>query len=195
MKTIEYIPKNIFSIADAKRGDIGNTSKMYAKTFFETMDFDSITVNPYMGSDSVEPFLEFNNKWVILLALTSNIGSNDFQELNLDDNQKLYQKVIETSKTWKNSSRIMYVVGAKNTKEIRKIRDMVPNSYLLIPGVGAQGGNMDEICKQGLDKNLKLIINSSRSIIYASLNDDFAECAAKEAKKIRDEMENYINAL
>ena len=185
----------IFTIADAKRGDIGNTSKMYANAFLNELNFDSITVSPYMGSDSVEPFLSIEDKLVFLLALTSNIGSNDFQELNLDDNNKLYQKVIETSKTWKNSSRIMYVVGAKNTKEIRKIRDMVPNSYLLIPGVGAQGGNMAEICKQGLDKNLKLIINSSRSIIYASLNDDFAECAAKEAKKIRDEMENYINAL
>ena len=195
MKTIEYIPKNIFSIADAKRGDIGNTSKMYANAFLEELNFDSITVSPYMGSDSVEPFLSIEDKLVFLLALTSNIGSNDFQELNLDNNNKLYQKVIETSRTWKNSSRIMYVVGAKNTKEIRKIRDMVPDSYLLIPGVGAQGGNMAEICKQGLDNNLKLIINSSRSIIYASINDDFAECAAKEAKKIRDEMENYINAL
>ena len=185
----------IFTIADAKRGDIGNTSKMYANAFLEELNFDSITVSPYMGSDSVEPFLSIEDKLVFLLALTSNIGSNDFQELNLGDNQKLYQKVIETSKTWKNSSRIMYVVGAKNTKEIRKIRDMVPDSYILIPGVGAQGGNMAEICKQGLDKNLKLIINSSRSIIYASLNDDFAECDAKEAKKIRDEMENYINSL
>ena len=168
---------------------------MYANAFLEELNFDSITVSPYMGSDSVEPFLSIEDKLVFLLTLTSNIGSNDFQELNLDDNKKFYQKVIETSKTWKNSSRIMYVVGAKNTKEIRKIRDMVPDSYLLIPGFGAQGGNMAEICKQGLDKNLKLIINSSRSIIYASLNDDFAKCAAKEAKKIRDEMENYINAL
>ena len=197
-KIVNYLNQSypeIFTIADAKRGDIGNTSKMYANAFLKELNFDSITVSPYMGYDSVEPFLSIEDKLVFLLALTSNIGSNDFQELNLDNNQKLYQKVIETSKTWKNSSRIMYVVGAKNTKEIRKIRDMVPDSYLLIPGVGAQGGNMAEICKQGLDKNLKLIINSSRSIIYASLNDDFAECAAKEAKKIRDEMENYINAL
>ena len=148
-----------------------------------------------MGSDSVEPFLSIEDKLVFLLALTSNIGSNDFQELNLDDNNKLYQKVIETSKTWKNSKRIMYVVGAKNTKEIGKIRNMVPDSYLLIPGVGAQGGDMAEICEHGLDKNLKLIVNSSRSIIYASDNDDFAECAAKEAKKIKDQMEEYINAL
>ncbi len=197
-KIANYLNQNypeIFTIADAKRGDIGNTSKMYANAFLEELNFDSITVSPYMGSDSVEPFLSIEDKLVFLLALTSNIGSNDFQELNLDNNNKLYQKVIETSRTWKNSSRIMYVVGAKNTKEIRKIRDMVPDSYLLIPGVGAQGGNMAEICKQGLDNNLKLIINSSRSIIYASINDDFAECAAKEAKKIRDEMENYINAL
>jgi orotidine-5'-phosphate decarboxylase len=182
-KIANYLNQNypeIFTIADAKRGDIGNTSKMYANAFLEKLNFDSISIE---------------DKLVFLLALTSNIGSNDFQELNLDDNNKLYQKVIETSRTWKNSSRIMYVVGAKNTKEIRKIRDMVPDSYLLVPGVGAQGGNMAEICKQGLDNNLKLIINSSRSIIYASIKDDFAECAAKEAKKIRDEMENYINAL
>ena len=140
-------------------------------------------------------FLTIEDKLVFLLALTSNIGSKDFQELNLDDNNKLYQKVIETSNTWKNSSRIMYVVGAKNSKEIGKIREMVPDSYLLIPGVGVQGGNMAEICRYGLDKNLKLIINSSRSIIYASANDDFFEYAAKEAKKIKDEMEEYINAL
>ena len=197
-KIINYLNENypeIFTIADAKRGDIGNTSKMYANAFLKKLKFDSITVSPYMGSDSVEPFLSFENKVVFLLALTSNTGSNDFQELDLHGNNKLYQKVIETSRTWKDSNRIMYVVGAKNTKEIGKIRNMVPNSYLLIPGVGAQGGNMAKICKYGLDKNLKLIINSSRSIIYASANDDFAKCAADEAKKIKDEMEKYINAL
>ena len=154
-KIVNYLNQcypEVFTIADAKRGDLGNTSKMYN-------------------------------------------GSNDFQELDIDDKNKLYQKVIEISKTWKNSSRIMYVVGAKNTKEILKIRRMVPNSYLLIPGVGAQGGNMTEICKYGLDKNLKLIINSTRSIIYASANDDFAQSAAYEAKKIQVEMEKNINAL
>ena len=197
-KIVNYLNQSypeVFTIADAKRGDIGNTSKMYANAFLKELNFDSITVSPYMGYDSVEPFLSIEDKLVFLLTLTSNNGSNDFQELDIDDNNKLYQKVIEISKTWKNSSRIMYVVGAKNTKEILKIRRMVPNSYLLIPGVGAQGGNMTEICKYGLDKNLKLIINSTRSIIYASVNDDFAQSAAYEAKKIQVEMEKNINAL
>ena len=187
---------DIFTIADAKRGDIGNTSKMYASAFLKDLDFDSITVSPYMGSDSVEPFLIFDNKYVFLLALTSNKGSSDFQELILDDNSnKLYEKVIRVSKTWKNNDKIMYVVGAKNTEEIKKIRQLVPNSYLLIPGLGAQGGNLKEICKYGLDKDFKIIVNSSRSIIYASSNDDFAEKAALEAKKIQYEMESYINNL
>ena len=197
-KIVNYLNQSypeVFTIADAKRGDIGNTSKMYANAFLKELNFDSITVSPYMGYDSVEPFLSIEDKLVFLLTLTSNNGSNDFQELDIDDHNKLYQKVIEISKTWKNSSRIMYVVGAKNTKEILKIRRMVPNSYLLIPGVGAQGGNMTEICKYGLDKNLKLIINSTRSIIYASVNDDFAQSAAYEAKKIQVEMEKNINAL
>ena len=197
-KIVNYLNQSypeIFTIADAKRGDIGNTSKMYANAFLKELNFDSITVSPYMGYDSVEPFLSIEDKFLFLLTITSNNGSNDFQELDIDDNNKLYQKVIEISKTWKNSSRIMYVVGAKNTKEILKIRRMVPNSYLLIPGVGAQGGNMTEICKYGLDKNLKLIINSTRSIIYASVNDDFDQSAAYEAKKIQVEMEKNINAL
>ena len=187
---------DIFTIADAKRGDIGNTSKMYASAFLKDLDFDSITISPYMGSDSVEPFLIFDNKYVFLLALTSNKGSSDFQELILDDNSnKLYDKVIRVSKTWKNNDKIMYVVGAKNTEEIKKIRQLVPNSYLLIPGLGAQGGNLKEICKYGLDKDFKIIVNSSRSIIYASSNDDFAEKAALEAKKIQYEMKSYINNL
>ena len=198
-KISNYLKTNyndIFTIADAKRGDIGNTSKMYAKAFLKDLDFDSITVSPYMGSDSVEPFLIFDNKYVFLLALTSNKGSSDFQELILDDNSnKLYEKVIRVSKTWKNNDKIMYVVGAKNTEEIKKIRQLVPNSYLLIPGLGAQGGNLKEICKYGLDKDFKIIVNSSRSIIYASLNGDFAEKAALEAKKIQHEMESYINNL
>ena len=198
-KISNYLKTNyndIFTIADAKRGDIGNTSKMYASAFLKDLDFDSITVSPYMGSDSVEPFLIFDNKYVFLLALTSNKGSSDFQELILDDNSdKLYEKVIRVSKTWKNNDKIMYVVGAKNTEEIKKIRQLVPNSYLLIPGLGAQGGNLKEICKYGLDKDFKIIVNSSRSIIYASSNDDFAEKAALEAKKIQYEMKSYINNL
>jgi orotidine-5'-phosphate decarboxylase len=149
-----------------------------------------------MGSDSVEPFLTFENKYVFLLALTSNKGSEDFQELVLDDNSgKLYEKVINMSKTWANNDKIMYVVGAKNTEEIGKIRKLVPNSYLLIPGVGAQGGNLKEICEYGLDKDFKLIVNSSRSIIYASPNDDFAKKASEAAKKIQNEMELIIDKL
>ena len=199
VKISEYLKNTypeIFTIADAKRGDIGNTSKMYASAFLKDLDFDSITVSPYMGSDSVEPFLTFDNKFVFLLALTSNKGSEDFQELVLDDNSgKLYEKVINMSKTWANNDKIMYVVGAKNTEEIGKIRKLVPNSYLLIPGVGAQGGNLKEICEYGLDKDFKLIVNSSRSIIYASPNDDFAKKASEAAKKIQNEMELIIDKL
>ena len=198
-KISKYLKDNypdIFTIADAKRGDIGNTSKMYASAFLKDLDFDSITVSPYIGSDSVEPFLTFDNKYVFLLALTSNKGSEDFQELFLDDNsRKLYEKVINVSKTWANNDRIMYVIGAKNTEEIKNVRKLVPESYLLIPGVGAQGGNLKEICKYGLDKDYKLIVNSSRSIIYASADDDFAEKAALEAKNIQNEMESYIDKL
>tara|TARA_B100000575_G_scaffold54069_1_gene40604 strand:- start:41202 stop:42023 length:822 start_codon:yes stop_codon:yes gene_type:complete len=194
----QYLKENypeIFTIADAKRGDIGNTSRMYAKAFLKDLDFDSITVSPYMGSDSVEPFLSIDNKYVFLLALTSNEGSKDFQEQIINNSNKLYENIIVTSQKWTNSDRIMYVVGAKNTKEIKKIRTLAPNSYLLIPGLGAQGGNLKEICKYGLDNDLKLIVNSSRSIIYASLEDDFAKKAQIEAQKIQKEMEFYINSL
>ena len=197
-KISKYLKQNypeIFTIADAKRGDIGNTSKMYAKAFLEDLDFDSITVSPYMGSDSVEPFLTVENKYVFLLALTSNDGSKDFQEQILNNSMKLYENVVVTSQKWSNSNKIMYVVGAKNTKEIKKIRGLAPNSYLLIPGVGAQGGNLKEICKYGLDNDLKLIVNSSRSIIYASLEDDYAKMAQIEAKKIQSEMQLYLNDL
>ena len=193
MKTIEYIPKNIFSIADAKRGDIGNTSKMYAKTFFETMDFDSITVNPYMGSDSVEPFLDFNNKWVILLALTSNKGSEDFQNFSNQSNVKLYQQVIEKSMNWSDDSRIMYVVGATKSDSLKEIRKIIPDHFLLIPGVGAQGGSLDDVVKFGMNKDCGLLINSSRSIIYAGHGENFAENAREAALKIKLEMENYLS--
>ena len=193
MKTIEYIPKNIFSIADAKRGDIGNTSKMYAKTFFETMDFDSITVNPYMGSDSVEPFLDFNNKWVILLALTSNKGSEDFQNFSNQSNVKLYQQVIEKSMNWSDDSRIMYVVGATKSDSLKEIRKIIPDHFLLIPGIGAQGGSLDDVVKYGMNKDCGLLINSSRSIIYAGHGENFAENAREAALKIKSEMENYLS--
>jgi orotidine-5'-phosphate decarboxylase len=201
-KSLEKISKylnsafpEIFTIADAKRGDIGNTSQMYANAFLKDLDFDSITVSPYMGSDSVEPFLSFKNKYVFLLALTSNKGSEDFQELTMNNSTKLFETVIRTSRKWKNSDRIMYVVGAKNTEEIGKIRTIVPDSYLLVPGIGAQGGNLEEICKYGLDKDFKLIVNSSRSIIYASNNPDFAQMARNEAKKIQMQMENYLKKI
>ena len=193
MKTIEYIPKNIFSIADAKRGDIGNTSKMYAKTFFETMDFDSITVNPYMGSDSVEPFLDFNNKWVILLALTSNKGSEDFQNFSNQSNIKLYQQVIEKSMNWSDDSRIMYVVGATKSNSLKEIRKIIPDHFLLIPGIGAQGGSLDDVVKYGMNKDCGLLINSSRSIIYAGHGENFADNAREAALKIKLEMENYLS--
>ena len=193
---INYINSNypeIFTIADAKRGDIGNTSNMYAKAFFENLEFDSITISPYMGKDSVEPFLSFDNKYVFLLTLTSNSGSEDFQLKQISNtSNKLYEDVILTSKEWKNSQNIMYVVGAKNVKEIARIRKLVPNSYLLIPGVGAQGGSLKDICNNGLDSGLKLLVNSSRSIIYSSNAKDYAEKAMLAASEIQEEMERYI---
>ena len=197
-KISTYLNSNfpeIFTIADAKRGDIGNTSQMYANAFLKDLDFDSITVSPYMGSDSVEPFLSFKNKYVFLLALTSNKGSEDFQELITNNSTKLFETVIRKSRKWKNSDKIMYVVGAKNTEEIGMIRKIVPDSYILVPGIGAQGGNLEEICKYGLDKDQKIIVNSSRSIIYASDTPDFAQVARNEAKKIQMEMEKYLNNI
>ena len=195
-KIIKYINSNypeIFTIADAKRGDIGNTSNMYAKAFFENLEFDSITISPYMGKDSVEPFLSHDNKYVFLLALTSNLGSEDFQLKKISSNSnKLYEDVVLKSREWKNSENLMYVVGAKNVEEISKIRKLVPNSYLLIPGVGAQGGSLKDICNNGLDSGLKLLVNSSRSIIYSSNTKDYAEKAMLAASKIQEEMERYI---
>ena len=190
-KTINYINENypeIFTIADAKRGDIGNTSTMYAKAFFEDLDFDSVTVAPYMGKDSVEPFLAFNNKHTIMLALTSNEGAFDFQTKNVDG-KELYKVVIETSKTWKNSENLMYVVGATKAEYFTEIRQLIPNSFLLVPGVGAQGGSLQEVCKYGMSENIGLLINSSRGIIYASNETDFAEKAREEALKMQQEME------
>lgn len=190
-KTINYINEKypeIFTIADAKRGDIGNTSTMYAKAFFEDLDFDSVTVAPYMGKDSVEPFLAFNNKHTIMLALTSNEGAFDFQTKNVDG-KELYKVVIETSKTWKNSENLMYVVGATKAEYFTEIRQLIPNSFLLVPGVGAQGGSLQEVCKYGMSENVGLLINSSRGIIYASNETDFAEKAREEALKMQQEME------
>jgi orotidine-5'-phosphate decarboxylase len=195
-KTINYINDNypeIFTIADAKRGDIGNTSSMYAKAFFEDLNCDSVTVAPYMGKDSVEPFLAFENKHTIMLALTSNEGAFDFQTLNVDG-QELYKQVLETSKTWKNSENLMYVVGATKAEYFTEIRKIVPDSFLLVPGVGAQGGSLSEVCKYGMNDNVGLLINSSRGIIYASNDTDFADVARAEALKMQQEMEEILNA-
>lgn len=204
-KTIVYINENypeIFTIADAKRGDIGNTSSMYAKAFFEDLNFDSVTVAPYMGKDSVEPFLAFKNKHTIMLALTSNEGAFDFQTLNVDETRgeaersgakELYKHVLETSKTWKNSKNLMYVVGATKAEYFTEIRKIVPDSFLLVPGVGAQGGSLAEVCKYGMNANVGLLINSSRAIIYASNGTDFVEKARAEALKMQQEMEQIMN--
>ena len=193
-KTINYINEKhpeIFTIADAKRGDIGNTSSMYAKAFLEDLNFDSVTVAPYMGKDSVAPFLAFENKHTILLALTSNEGAYDFQTLTA--NQKpLYQQVLETSITWKNSQNLMYVVGATKAEYFAEIRKIVPDSFLLVPGVGAQGGSLSEVCKYGMNSVIGLLINSSRAIIYASNEDNFAIKAREEALKIQSEMEAIL---
>ncbi|CAM4135685.1 orotidine-5'-phosphate decarboxylase [Flavobacterium weaverense] len=194
-KTIKYINAtypDIFTIADAKRGDIGNTSTMYAKAFFEDMNFDSVTVAPYMGKDSVEPFLAFENKHAIMLALTSNEGAFDFQTLNVKG-KELYKQVLETSKTWKNSDKLMYVVGATKAEYFTEIRKIVPDSFLLVPGVGAQGGSLSEVCKYGMNKNVGLLINSSRGIIYASNKTDFTQKAREEALKIQQEMEQILS--
>ena len=185
-KTIEYLNSNhpdIFTIADAKRGDIGNTSTMYAKAFFEEMDFDSVTVAPYMGKDSVEPFLAFKDKHTILLALTSNEGAFDFQTQKIGTDE-LYKKVLRTSLTWQNSENLMYVVGATKAEFLKEIREIVPQHFLLVPGVGAQGGSLEEVCKYGLNDVYGLLINSSRGIIYASKGEDFAEVAAQKAKEL-----------
>ena len=193
-KTINYINDNypeIFTIADAKRGDIGNTSSMYAKAFFEDLNFDSVTVAPYMGRDSVEPFLAFENKHTILLALTSNEGAFDFQTLNVEG-KELYKQVLETSKNWKNSENLMYVVGATKAEYFAEIRKIVSDSFLLVPGVGAQGGSLQEVCKYGLNANVGLLINSSRAIIYASNGTDFAQKAREEALKMQEEMETIL---
>jgi len=196
-KTIDYINGNhpdIFTIADAKRGDIGNTSAMYAKAFFDDLKFDSITVAPYMGKDSVEPFLAFENKHTIMLALTSNEGAFDFQTLKVDG-KELYKQILETSKTWNNSENLMYVVGATKAEYFTEIRKIIPDSFILVPGVGAQGGSLSEVCKYGMNANVGLLINSSRAIIYASNGLDFAEKARAEALLMQQEMQAILEAI
>lgn len=194
-KTIQYLNKkhpDIFTIADAKRGDIGNTATMYAKAFFDDLAFDSVTVAPYMGKDSVEPFLAFENKHTILLALTSNAGASDFQTKKIGKNE-LFEHVLETSKTYKNCKNLMYVVGATKAHYFKEIRKIIPNSFLLVPGVGAQGGDLKSVCKYGLNEHIGLLINSSRGIIYASNKLDFAEAARAKAKELQTEMETILN--
>ena len=190
-KTINYLNKyypNHFIIADAKRGDIGNTSKMYARTFFEEYDVDALTVAPYMGEDSVTPFLGYDGKWVILLALTSNKGSNDFQLTTDTEGEHLFEKVIRKSQQWGNIDNMMYVVGATQGKMFEDIRKVAPESFLLVPGVGAQGGSLEEVCRYGMTKDCGLLVNSSRGIIYASDGEDYAEVAAQKAKELQEQM-------
>ncbi len=190
-KTIKYLNENYpdhFIIADAKRGDIGNTSAMYARTFFEEYDIDALTVAPYMGEDSVTPFLTYKNKWVILLALTSNKGSHDFQLTEDNNGERLFEKVLRKSQEWGNDENMMYVVGATQGEMFKDIRKVVPNHFLLVPGVGAQGGSLQEVCKYGITKDCGLLVNSSRGIIYASNGEDFAEAAAQKAKALQEEM-------
>ncbi|MBR5764967.1 MAG: orotidine-5'-phosphate decarboxylase [Bacteroidaceae bacterium] len=195
-KTIKYLNENYsnhFIIADAKRGDIGNTSAMYARTFFEEMNIDSVTVAPYMGEDSVSPFLTYPNKWVILLALTSNKGSHDFQ-LTADSNgERLFEKVLRQSQNWGNDENMMYVVGATQGKMFEDIRKVAPNHFLLVPGIGAQGGSLEEVCKYGMNSTCGLIVNSSRAIIYADSTENFAKVAAEKAKEVQQQMETELS--
>jgi orotidine-5'-phosphate decarboxylase len=196
-KTIDYLNESypeIFTIADAKRGDIGNTSGRYAKAFFEDLNFDSITIAPYMGRDSVEPFLQFKDKHTILLVLTSNEGAFDFQTKKIDG-QELYKEVLSTSKTYNGSENLMYVVGATKAEYLKEIREIVPNNFLLVPGVGAQGGSLKEVCAYGMTKEVGLLINSSRGILYASSQKDYAESARLKAKELQMEMEKELKKL
>ena len=195
-KTIQYLKDHYpthFIIADAKRGDIGNTSKMYARTFFEEYDLDSVTVAPYMGEDSVKPFLEYNGKWVILLALTSNKGSHDFQLTEDKSGEWLFEKVLKKSQEWGTPENLMYVVGATQGRMFEDIRRIAPEHFLLVPGVGAQGGSLQEVCKYGMTKDCGLLVNSSRSIIYAGKGTDFAEAAARKAREMQEEMAVELN--
>jgi orotidine-5'-phosphate decarboxylase len=187
-RTLEIIPKTHFTIADAKRGDIGNTSSMYAQTFFETYGFDSVTVAPYMGEDSVLPFLEYKDKWTILLALTSNRGAEDFEQLELSSGTKLYEAVLRKAATWGDSDQLMFVAGATRPEELKYIRSIVPEHFLLIPGVGAQGGDLAEVSAAAMNEEVGILVNASRSILYASSAEDFVHAARKEAETLQNEM-------
>lgn len=197
-KTVNYIKQNYpdqFIIADAKRGDIGNTSAMYARTFFEELHIDSVTVAPYMGEDSVTPFLTYDDKWVILLALTSNKGSHDFQLMEEKTGERLFEKVLKISQTWGNDNNMMYVVGATQGRMFEDIRKIVPNHFLLVPGIGAQGGSLEDVCKYGMNSTCGLIVNSSRAIIYADNTIHFARVAAEEAQKVQAQMAEQLKAI
>lgn len=194
-KTIKYLKENYpnhFIVADAKRGDIGNTSAMYARTFFEEYDVDSLTVAPYMGEDSVTPFLGYKDKWVIVLALTSNKGSHDFQLTEDKQGERLFEKVLRTSQLWGSKDNMMYVVGATQGRMFEDIRKIVPDHFLLVPGVGAQGGSLEEVCKYGMNSECGLLVNSSRGIIYASNGEDFAEVAAQKAEELQKQMDQEL---
>jgi len=198
-KTVKYIRKNfpeIFLIADAKRGDIGNTSEMYAQAFFEKLNFDSVTVAPYMGEDSVKPFFKYPNKWVILLALTSNKGAKDFQLIqSKEDGSRLFETVLRRSQEWGTTDTLMYVVGATQAAELAEIRKIVPNHFLLVPGVGAQGGSLEEVAKFGMNAQCGLLVNASRSILYADNTSGFAAAAQAEASKMQEEMAELLKAI
>jgi len=198
-KTVSYIRKSgkdVFLIADAKRGDIGNTSKQYARTFFEKnisgLDFDAVTVAPYMGIDSVSPFLEYDGKWAIVLALTSNRGADDFQMIQSKNGKYVFENVLETSATWGTAENMMYVIGATRAEMLKTVRKYVPDHFLLIPGVGVQGGSLEEVVKNGLNSEIGLMVNASRSIIFASSGKDFAENSRFQTKKMQNEMENHL---
>lgn len=193
-KTIQYIPNDIFKIADAKRGDIGNTSTMYAKSFFEKLNFDAVTLSPYMGKDSILPYLEFKNKWIILLSLTSNSGAEDFQYLNVEGtNKKLFEKVIKNSVSWSSNQNMMYVVGANRTKDFIKIRKIIPNHFILVPGIGAQGGSLKNVSMNGINNNCGLIVNLSRSIIYSDSSINFEKTVREKAQSVQIEMSKYLS--
>ena len=193
-KTLNYIPKDIFTIADAKRGDIGNTSSLYAKAFFQQMNFDSVTVAPYMGEDSVKPFLQFKNKWVILLAHTSNPGSSDFQLTeSAVTGRKLYEEVLIKSQQWGTPEQLMYVVGATQAEKMQGIRTLAPEYFFLVPGVGAQGGDLEMVSRYGMNKQCGVLVNSARAIIYASAEKDFAHAAKIEAMKVKEEMSGFLD--
>lgn len=190
-KTVDYIPSSHLTIADAKRGDIGNTSLQYAKAFFETLDFDALTVAPYMGEDSIRPFLQYKNKWTIVLGLTSNPGSRDF-ELQQTGDERLYEKVLKTVAKWGSTENLMFVIGATRAEELVNIRSLLPDHFFLVPGVGAQGGDLKEISEKAMNKDYGLLVNVSRSVIYASKNKDFASAAKAMASRFREEMSAYI---